>query len=275
MRRTLIVLALLPLTLVAAPAGAAVTIVSQRGAGQVSTFYIDGPRMRIDSPPRIERATVMIVDATAKHVVMLDEKAKTYTELTEDDLKRMRAKMDAMRAMMQERMKNMPPEQRKQMEQMMGQSVWGAGVNHKSSDWTYKAMGQKKTINGFACEMYQALEDGKPQEEVCVSPWSAGVLKKDDIAAIAKFGQQMMEDLGQGAGENAIFGRIDKAPGIPISRVPLEGGTRGEEEQVKSVKRGAVPASLFAIPAGYTKKDLPEMMGGAGPGGHHRGPPRP
>ena len=31
-------------------------------------------------------------------------------------------------------------------------------------------------------------------------------------------------------------------------------GKRGEEDQVKSIKRGAVAPALFAIPAGYTKK---------------------
>ena len=82
----------------------------------------------------------------------------------------------------------------------------------------------------------------------------------------------MVEELGRGrmrAGGEGIFGRLEKAPGVPISRVPIESsGQRGEEEQIKSIKRGPVPSSLFAIPAGLTKKELPQMMG---PGARHHG----
>ena len=255
---------------------AAVTIVVQRGAGSTSTMYVDGERMRMENPGEDrERVTAVIVDGTAKRVLMLDDNKKTYMEITEEDRKRIRAQADAMRAQMAERMKDMPPEQRKRFEDMMGPA---GGGPVKLPDWTYEPMGQKKTINGYACEMYRVMEEGKVHEQDCISPWSAGLLKKSDFAGMAKFSEEMLGDVGGNRARGAgMLTRIEKAPGIPISRVPMDAeGQPRPEEQIKSIKRGAVPASLFALPGGYTKKEMPfGAMGPMGPGGHHHGPPPP
>jgi hypothetical protein len=270
MRRIFFSASLVSLFLFAAPARAAVTIVLQRGTAQPETLYIDGPHMRAENPEHGEHGSIVLIDATSKRVDMVDVNEKTYTEITEADRQRMHAQMEAMRAQMQERMKSMPPEQRAKMESMMG-----PGAGGKPHEWTFKATGAKKTINGFACQVYEVSEDGKVSEEECISPWSAGLIKKEDFAALAKFGQEMMEEVGGRAmrgGGGGILARLEKAPGIPISRIPISfDGSRGEEEQVKSIKRGSIPSSLFAVPAGFTKKELPMM----GLGGRHHGPPQP
>lgn len=253
-------------------AHAGLTVTTQKGSEPVGTLYLESDHFKADEP-KGERATSVIIDPTAKTVTMVDATNRTYTEMTEEDRKRMKAKMDAMRAQMQERMKNLPPDQRAKMEAVMGP---GAADDAKAHDWKFESMGQKKTINGFACEMYRVSEDGKVREEQCVSPWSAGLVKKSDFAGIQKFAESMMDDFGGTRGHSgSIFSRVEKAPGIPISRVPIEeNGQRGEEEQIKSIKRGSIPASVFAIPAGYTKKDMPAFGPGMG-GHHHGGPPGP
>ncbi len=275
--RTLVLLAGLAATLlVPLRAHAGLTITTQKGSEPGATLYLDGDHFKADEP-KGERASTIIIDATAKKVTMVDATNRTYTEMTEADRARMKAQMDAMRAQMAERMKNMPPDQRAKMEAMMGP---GGASGDKPHDWKFESMGQKKTVNGFACEMYRVSEDGKVREEQCVSPWSAGLVKKTDFAGIQKFAESMMDDLGgpRGHSGGSIFSRMEKAPGVPISRVPIEAdGQRGEEEQIKSIKRGSIPASVFAVPAGYTKKDMPAFgPGGVGGNGHrHGGPPGP
>jgi hypothetical protein len=251
--------------------------------------YVEGAQLRADMPipaaphgngpgPK-GRAAVVLLDATRKRQIMIDETNKTYTEITEEDRKRMRAQMVSMRGQMQEQLKSMPAEQRKKMEAALG--AMGASSptpgTHKPSEWKYEATGAKKTVNGFACEMYRVTEDGHAREEVCISPWSAGLVKKEDFVALAKFGEEMMDEMGldKKAASGSVLGRLNKAPGLPISRVSIdEDGKRSGEEQIKSIKRGALDASLFAVPAGYTKKDLPMGPGPGAAAGHHEGPPR-
>jgi hypothetical protein len=263
-------------SLAGARAHAGITIVTQRGPSQTATLYIEGNRMRIDGIDKTGKGSSMIVDGANKKMIVVEEKEKAYVEMTEEDMKRMRAQVDAMRTQMQERMKNMPPEQRKKMEAMMANMGGPDGKPRKPPVLKFEKAGGKKTINGFSCDMYKVSKDGQLSEEDCIAPWSAAVVQKSDLAALKKFGEDMMKNFGMGAGNEMALDQLEKYPGIPISRVSLEaGGARGEEEQIKSIKRGGIEASHFAVPAGYKKKDLPPSMMGGGPpkGNLHPLPP--
>ena len=257
----------------AAPARAGVTIVFQHGTSPPATMSLDGNKIRVESPEREARTTSVIIDATAKKMTVLDDRAKTFTEINEDDVKRVRGQVTAMRGQLQQQMATMPPEQRQRMQEMLDKMAAPGAAADKPVKHTFKfeSLGQKKTINGMSCQMYKVLRDGKAHEEDCISPWSAGLLKKDDVEGLRKFGEEMVSSMGMTDGHaRQAFDGIDQYPGVPISRVVLnDDGTRGDEDQVKSITRGSIPAARFAVPAGYTKKDLSSM----GPGKH--GPPSP
>jgi Domain of unknown function (DUF4412) len=266
-------------SLSSAPAGAAVTIVVQNGTADApNTVYLDGKRMRVDGARQGGREASMIMDGAGKRMIILNDKEKTYSEITQEDMKKMRARVDAMRAQAAERMKNLPPEQRKQMEKMMGGGLGGdAAGKEKEKDFKFEKMGDKKTVNGFACEMYRIVIDGKPAEEDCVSPWSAGIIKMSDFEGLREFAESMLQGMGGGPKEQNWFmfkKRFDQFPGFPVTRVVLEAdGKRRPQEEVKSVKRGSIDAAKFATPAGYTKTASPfEQMGGPPGGPRHGGP---
>jgi hypothetical protein len=147
-------------------------------------------------------------------------------------------------------MQNLPPEQRKRMEQMM---PGGNGPAVK-----YEALGQKKTVGGHACEMYRVSMGEQPLSESCIAPWSSGILSKAEIEHLKQMEAQMKEVF-----EFTKQMEFSKAPGIPIEQFGLaaDGKTRTSTQTLKSITRGEVPASAFEPPAGFTKKANP-MMGG-------------
>jgi len=253
----------------AAPAWAATTLVVQRGTEEPATLYADGDRMRMDMPKGAGhigdasfRPSAIIIDAVAKKIVMLDEPGKAYTEITEEDMKRVQAQLTAARAQFADKLKDLPPEQRKRLEALTD----GAAMKGPPK-FTFEKAGGKKTVNGMRCEMYKVLLNGVAHEEDCISPWSDGVVSQSDFAGLSKFSQTMMANMG---GKSASIPLFDQYPGLPISRVPLdEKGGKGLESQVKSVKKGAVAASLFTVPAGFAKKAPPLGVArpGAGPAG--------
>jgi hypothetical protein len=264
-------------------AHAAVTIVVQHGKSPPSTIYADGNHLRMDmnhesgpvgAKPGAPLGTgFVVIDATARKMMMVNDRDKTYTELTEEDMKRAKAQMQAMRGQLAERMKNATPEQRARLESMMGPAGAQGLKDGKPHEWKFEALGEKKTVNGFACQMYRGLLDGKPHEEDCISPWSAGLVKRSEFAGLEKFGESINADLGVegGAGGMPLFHQY---PGFPISRVVLDAaGARGEEQQVKSIKSGALAPALFAPPAGYVERKKPEGMMGHLPAGKPPGAP--
>jgi hypothetical protein len=278
-KRALLVVAAGATLLSSVTAGAAVTIVVQNGATDTpNTLYLDGKRMRVDGARAGARESSMIMDGAGKRMIILNEKEKTYSEITQEDMKKMRARVDAMRAANEERMKSMPPEQRKKMEQMMG-GMGGAPAG-KEKDFKFEKMGEKKTVNGFPCEMYRILVDGKPTEEDCVSPWSAGIIKVSDFEGLREFAESMMQGLGANQKDQNWFmfkKRFEEFPGFPVTRVVLDpDGKRRPQEEIKSVKRGSIDGAKFAPPVGFTKTPSPfEQMGGMGSPGHHMGGPGP
>ncbi len=274
MRTSIILAAGASVLLASAPAPAAVTLVTQRGSSGITTIVLDGDHLRIEHPAPGERTTATVIDAQAGKVVMINDHDKTYSELTDLDRQAMRLRIDAARAQMKARMKDLPPEQRKKMEEMMAQRGMGEPGAVKEPPSKFEPTGGKKTINGIACETYKRVQDGKVREELCISPWSAGLVRKSDFAGVQKFAAGMMEDFGgpQARRRNPLAD-LDQYPGVPISRVTIgEDGKRAEEEQIKSIKRGTVPASTFATPTGYSKKELPFGRAPAPRGAPH-GPP--
>jgi len=237
---------------------AGVTLVMQRGASDISTLYVDGDKMRMENPAAQKEHTV-VIDAAAKRMLMINEAEKSYSEITEADMKRIGEQLAARRAEMEERMKSLPPEQRKHMESMMG------GAAGKPRELKFERMGDKKTVNGFPCEMYRVLEEGAPKEEDCLATWSSSLLQRSDFAGLRKFAEEMAKDSGaMGAGGgHQMFEQFDKYPGFPVTRHPLEQGLQ-QDEQLKSLKRGSIPASRFAVPAGFKKTESP--MGAFGGG---------
>jgi len=263
-----------------AAARAAATIVVQRGKEAPSTIYADKDRLRMEAPEGVsppsmkgkgpgapaERApSVVIVDAVARKMVMVNDREKTFTEVTEDDMKRMKAQLQAARAQMAERTKNMTPEQRAQMESMMGPAAKQMlSGDAKPPQWKFEPLGSKKTVNGFACEMYRVLLDGVVHEEDCISPWSAGLVDRAAFSGLEKFAESMEQGMGAMRGAMPLFHQF---PGLPITRVVISpSGERSEEHQVKSISRAAVAASMFTVPAGYTKRELPQLGMGMGHG---------
>lgn len=255
-------------TLAGGLAHAGVTIETKRGANGTATMFIEGNRMRMDGADQTGLVNSVIVDGSAKKLVVIEDKKKTYMEISEADMKRMRLQVDAMRAQMTERMKTMPPEQRKKVEAAMAGIGGGADAPTKPPVLKFEKLGQKKTLNGFSCDMYRVLTDGTPSGEDCIAPWGAKTLQKSDLAALSKFGEEMKKNFGgMGAKDQYRLDQLEKYPGIPISHIPLEAnGARGEEEQIKSIKHGAIPEAKFVPPAGFTKKELPTGPGPGGPG---------
>ena len=237
----------------AAPAGAATIIVLQTSDGSTQTIYADGKHLRMEMPG--EKDSVAILDAAENRLLMINDREKVYTEISEADIKVIGNELQAMRAQLDERMKTMNAEQRKQVEQAMSSMPGGQAVARKRWEWKFHALGKKRTVNGMSCEVYRVSLDGQPHEEDCILPWSSNLLKRSDFIGLEELGRTLNESLG-GPSRGQSIPLFHQFPGLPIARVSLEGGKRGPEEQVKTVKQGHAPAGAFSVPSGYRRKSL-------------------
>src|SRR5581483_4404301 len=73
-----------------------------------SQVQIERNRMRAETLGQNGRKQVVIFDGNAQVMRIVDDDAKTYQELTKEDVDRLGGTMSAMMAQMQQQMQNMP-----------------------------------------------------------------------------------------------------------------------------------------------------------------------
>jgi hypothetical protein len=228
--------------------------------------------------------TVMLgSDGKPETAFILDLNAETFTQVNYREGSYMTAKVqeyaqmlsggmkDAMSAM-KEALKDVPPEQRQMMEQMM-RSKMPQG-DDKPGDCREpkietRKTGRQATIAGYSAVAYEILADGKPDSELWIAKGIAAGKELDPKKLERVMGEFMkaVPRCGPAAGPPG-----SRRPGIgqdqawklasegyPVKTI-MRGGSGATVEVVKADSR-SVPASEFQPPANFTRQTLKEMMG--------------
>jgi len=193
----------------------------------------------------VNPTTVMIIRMDQEKVYTIDPAKKTYSEMTFADMEAFAKKAGDRMAQMKEQMKNMPPEQRKQMEAMTSMMGGGAEVPVEIS-----ATGETKTVGGFKCAKYVVKRGGKEIMTMWATKDLAGFenLRKDWM----EFGKRMAS-LTKMSGLGEAYQKIE---GFPMETdMDMMGKTM--TTTVTKVEKKSTAASEFTVPAGYTKAESP------------------
>lgn len=209
-------------------------------------------RMRVETKP--EGSVMIFKDDVIYH---LDAKDKTYVAMDRASLKRMADQINPALQQMREQLARMPPEQRAQVEKMMGGRAMGA-VEAKPQDVRKTTRAGKAA--GRACTYVEVREGGELTEELCVA--SAGSLPEaQELLAAAKAMSALLQEMLASidapslkeAARNTDFERIG---GVPLLAREFAGGKPVNETVLQSIRTEALSAALFEVPAGFVKKDL-------------------
>lgn len=232
-----------------------VTIVRQEGSRPPETIYVDRGRMRIESGPQDHRETT-IFDMRTRRVLLLDERSRRYVELDGKALENLRLGRQQASAHeaaeLKAQLKGVPADQRDALLADMGLG----GANGRP-ELNFEPTGEARTVNGLECQMYRVFKRSKIWEEDCISPWSAGLFRQEDFAALATF-LDSWAPYPDDTGEN-VLRILDLYPGFPILRwrqpeLAELFAPRPAPEEVKSASRVAIPASMFDVPAGFKRE---------------------
>jgi hypothetical protein len=255
--RSLIPFFALGLALLAPPARADLTMEMKQTMRQdkqmAETVRVTDHKMGVDAGGQN-----MIFRGDKKVLWMIDAAKKTYMEMDQAAAKAMGEQLNGAMAQMQEAMKNMPAAQRAQMEKLMAGQMKGA----TSSKQTVKAMGQKRTINGFDCAGYTVTGEAGDTEVWAADP-KALKLDTADMTVFKDFAEFMtssfpgMERIADLA-KDFEHPRADQVPGVPVLTIHKDkSGKEDFRSELVKLTRGAVDGSAFELPAGFTKTELP------------------
>lgn len=184
-----------------------------------------------------------------------DSKKKEYWQMTFADLeakmKNLGGQMDAAMQQMRQKLESLPPEQRKQIEQMMGTQL--TGKKAAGAPLEVKKGGPSRKIAGLPCTLYAVTEGGR---EVLVL-WSTREVP--EFAALRKDYERFattMSAMRSRSGDDSqsrVWAEAMKA----ADGFPMETETAGFKTTVTKLERRSTAGSEFDAPAGYKKVPAP------------------
>lgn len=223
-----------------------------------TTSYLAADRVRIVQGDGNE----LMFDGASGDITMIDHRKKEYSVLTQQDLKAMTAAIEEqMKAVepqmkqMQEQLQNMPPEMQKRMQGMMGGMAASVEVQ--------KGTGARK-VAGYSCEPWTISVGSLSKTEQCLTSdlvlpaqiWD----RYKDLADTMMGMMRAMGPMAQGAGLDKMKEKMKPLRGYPLSStttVSVMGRTTTTTTEVTEVKKGAIPASAWQLPAGYKAVESP------------------
>jgi len=224
------------------------------GTTTTSQIQIEKNRMRAEMTGPTGRTQIVVFDGAAQVMRMIDGENKTYTEITKADVDKLGAQMSGMMAQMQEQMKNMPPEQRAQMEAIM--KGRGAGMGAPAAPKTeYKKTGTDM-VGKWTCDKYEGFQNNQKVAEVCtVEPTALGFTLADfDVTKqMVAFFQKLVP---QNADQVFAIGNAEAQgfSGVPVRRITSFGPQQTVVE-LSEMSRKPFADSLFAVPEGFKKQE--------------------
>ena len=229
-------------------------ITTKAQQGGVQTMLVQDGMMRTNA----SNGGVVILKGST--IIMIDDKRKTYREMTKEDLKKMAAGAGDMMAKMQEHMKNMTPEQRAQMEKMMGNRIPGGMGTGAPDSWESKNLGTTATVEDRKCQNWNLLRNGVPFQELCVVPYNT-LPGKEDFQKVFKEMADAFGDLGKqvpGADSSAKARAAINGYAVRTRQYASDGKFQPTETIMTKWVEESIPASTFEVPAGYAKMEMPK-----------------
>jgi hypothetical protein len=230
------------------------------GGETVINTWAQNGMMRVETQAEkmANRSTMIFKNDT---IYALNHQDKSYIAMDRDSMKRVAEQLNPALKMLQERMKDMTPEQRAQMEKMMGGRL-PPGVGEAEKKTEIKRTARADKVGGHSCTYVQVLEEGTLTDEMCVTPGNA-LKGSDELMTAATKMADLMREMMSTMDAPWLKQMADKQVqnfaalgGIPVLSRHFEAGSPQSETTLKSIRSEALAASIFDVPAGYTKKDM-------------------
>jgi len=248
-------------------------VIKGAGDGGRQQVLMQGNRLKsVSLGPDGRPLAAFIIDLNADTIVQVNYEQRQYVSTTLQEFTQWiagaaqaaAAQMSQAMQQMQEAMKNMPPEQRKAMEQVMrsqmpqgGQAPGNCVAPRRESRKTT----QQATIAGFPAVRHDILADGQPESEVWVAP-GLPAWRELDPKKLERFSSEMAKAVPDcpGGQQRPAFS-ADPSWRLAGEGYPVRMVSHGTTIEVVKAESRSVPAAEFLPPAGFAPKTIRDMMG--------------
>ncbi len=198
--------------------------------------------------------TLTHVDSGQRKYLSMDEKMMT------EQANKVQQQMDKMRQDMVAKMKDMPPEQKKQVEQMMNNHLSRVEENKIPHQIEQKKTSRTETIAGIQCSVHESYVSGIKVNEICMTESDKMGLSTQDANALMSM-QEFMKRM-QKVAQKMMGSNVPTADlqGVPLHTILFApDGSVKMETRLASVSTSAISSDKVTLPADYTAIPMPQM----------------
>ena len=227
---------------------------------------VDGKRIKIDvKGPRGADAD-MIYRGDARELMAVDHERKSYVLLDEAAFEAIGQQLTAFEAQLQEALKDVPPEQRAMMEEMMkqrmGQQMQPQAAAAPVNELRRTSDSAKQ--NGYPCVRYELHTDGRHSKDFWVTEWDNVEGGRDAMAAfedMAEFMRELnsaMPSFAQSPEQGShAYEHLKELGGVPVVTIEYDASGRAmSESRLRTSRQEKVDPATFEAPAGYRREQL-------------------
>lgn len=211
-----------------------------QGPPQTSTTYVSSDKMRMTTP----EGSDVIMDLAAGSLTTIDHMKKQYSVMTAEEMEAMARQAEAAMKQAEEQMQSLPPAMREKMQAMMGGGIAG--------DLKVAKAEGGRSVAGYACENWLVTMGETMRQESCVTKqiqWPAQAYE-----GFKRFYGRLPGPMAKGM--QSMMDEFQKMRGVPIANkttFKMMGKTELTTSELVELKKGAIPADVWTIPAGYKK----------------------
>lgn len=218
-----------------------------RGRGKSTTvIYLTDNFIRMDFSGNVKDNSI-IIDLSKDIIISIDNKLKTYIELTKSDI---------------EKLKTILGNANSKKENAAGDHNKLQNENSLQGNDTLKYVKTSSVdqIGTWKCDKYEALKGSDLISEIWAINWKDSGLKNEFYESLKKMHESLnifSEKIGLTAGVHN-FG-LTGEKNFPIKSIDYEGKVTVRTSEVKEITEQEISAKMFELPKGLTKKDLPML----------------
>jgi hypothetical protein len=192
----------------------------------------------------------IIMDGSKDIMILFFSQKKVYARGTTDDYcKEIKAMYDLM-------MKNIPEEQRKMMEQMMGKKP-----KETPPKVSVVKTGSGEIIAGFKTVKYKVLVNGKLYKEIWLATDPSLINEyKPIVRMMWKFGSCTGSMQKENSPETSPEYLALMEKGLELKSISYDEDDTEENTDIVNIQKKDIPANAFKVPAGYKKVSFSELI---------------
>lgn len=208
-------------------------------------MYADQGKSRVDMTGGMLSGHTMIYRKDKGVMWFIDTQKNTYTETTLAELQKVSEKVSP----------EMETKLKAIREKMAAKGIKLPTSPETSTKPLFQKVASGEKVESWICDRYEGTTNGKKTHDIWVTPPSAVGLSDGDYQVMKDLASSMKTSSASSS-MGSLFGE-DGVNGIPVKFVYYSASGQTVTNQVREVSHQETPGSLFELPAGVRKMEVP------------------